>query len=98
GTGAKHRGANRSLYCLTGYIWFLQETVRFADHILSVRNNEETGRVLWTGKREPCWPNTAEPAPDAGVCGMETGAVANQLLYLAKVIFQDRTLWDKTVA
>jgi hypothetical protein len=98
GNGAKHMGDVRSLYSLTGDVWFLEQAVKFGDHILSVRNNEETGRVLWTGKREPCWPNNAETAPDAGVCGMETGAVANQILGLAKMIFSDRTLWEKTVA
>jgi hypothetical protein len=53
--------------------------------------------VLWTGKREPCWPNNAETAPDAGVCGMETGAVANQILQTAKILFSNKQLWAKTV-
>jgi hypothetical protein len=95
GTGAKRLGEMRSMYSLTGDVWYLDQAIKFADHIMTVRNDTPTGRVLWTGKREPCWPNNADTAPDAGVCGMETGAVANQVLQTAKLIFSNRTLWDK---
>jgi hypothetical protein len=97
GTAAKRLGEMRTMFTLTADVWYLDQAIKFADHMLAMRNDPMTGRVLWTGKREPCWPNNAETAPDAGVCGMETGAVANQILQTAKIIFSNKQLWDKPV-
>ena len=98
GTAAKGLGDMRTMYTLTNDLYYLDQAIKFADHFLLQRNNEMTGRVLWTGKREPCWPNNDETAPDAGVCGAETGAVAAQILNTAKLIVGNKAIWDKTVA
>jgi hypothetical protein len=94
GNGAKALGNVRSLYALTGDGYFLDEAIKIADHILSVRNDKDatTGRVLWTGKREPCWPNNDDPT-----CGAESGAVANQLLSVAKIIVAQKAIWEQAV-
>jgi hypothetical protein len=97
GTGGKGLGTMRSMWSLTGDVWFLDYSIKIADYILSIRNDSPTGRVLWTGNREPCWPNNDATAPDAGVCGAESGAVANQILYVAKLIVANKALWDKPV-
>ena len=97
GTAGKRLGEMRTMFSLTADVWYLDQAIKFADHMLAMRNDPMTGRVLWTGKREPCWPNNAETAPDAGVCGMETGAVANQILQTAKIIFSNKPLWAKPV-
>ncbi len=97
GTAGKALGSMRSLYALTGDVWFLDHAIEITDHMLSVRNDATTGRVLWTGNREPCWPNNADDAPDAGVCGAESGAVANQLLSVVKIIVGNKGLWDQSV-
>ena len=97
GTAAKNLIQLRTMWNLTGDRWFLDQSIAFADHMLANRNDPMTGRVLWTGKREPCWPNNDETAPDAGTCGLETGAVANQLLETAKLLFADKDGADKMV-
>jgi hypothetical protein len=97
GNGAKNAGQMRSAFALTSDQFFLDQAVRFSDHILSVRNHPETGRVMWTGKRELCWPNKGEGGADAGYCGTESGLVITQMVGTAKMIFLNRTLWDKPV-
>jgi hypothetical protein len=95
GTAGKNIGDMRTMFSLTSDLFYLDRALVFADYMLSVRNDPVTGRVLWTGKREPCWPNNADDAPDAGTCGAETGAVANQLLQTAKIIVGNKALWDR---
>jgi hypothetical protein len=95
GTAAKALGDLRSMYGLSHDRYYLDQALVFTDYMLSKRNDPMTGRITWTGKREPCWPNNDDTAPDAGACGLETGAVANQLLATAKVIFGDKTLWPQ---
>jgi hypothetical protein len=98
GTAAKNLIAMRSMYGLTGDLYYLDQAIKFADYFLMTRNDPMTGRVLWTGKREPCWPNNDDTAPDAGVCGAESAQVAGQILNVAKIIAADKTIWNKTVA
>jgi len=97
GGAADRLGQMRSMYGLTGDLWYLDRAIKFADHMLAARNHPDTGRVIWTGKREPCWPNKADTAPDAAYCGPETGAVASQLLQVASMIFQKAELSSRTV-
>jgi hypothetical protein len=98
GTAAKNLGDMRSMYALTGDLYYLDQAIKFADYFLLTRNDPVTGRVLWTGKREPCWPNNDATAPDAGVCGAESAQVAGQILHVARIIAADKTIWSKTVA
>src|SRR4051794_514961 len=48
------------MYEVTGDPEILDQLIRVADHMLAARNDESTGRVLWTTKRDPVWPNKAE--------------------------------------
>jgi hypothetical protein len=98
GTAGKGIGDMRTMYSLTGDLYYLDQAIKFADYFLATRNDEMTGRVLWTGKREPCWPNNLDTAPDAGVCGAESAQVAGHLLNVAKTIAGNKAIWDKTVA
>src|SRR5687768_18455897 len=56
GNGAKQAGAMATLYDMTGDVWFLDQMIRFSDHILSVRNDNSQRRTIWTGRVEICWP------------------------------------------
>jgi hypothetical protein len=97
GNGAKQAGEMRSLYDLTGDVYFLDQAIRFSDHILSVRNNTTNGRVLWTGRREPAWPNKAADAGDAQYSGTENGLVISNMVATSKLILQNPGLWSRTV-
>lgn len=69
--------------------------VQFADHMLAARNDPQTGRILWTGKRDLAWPNKTEEAPDAGYSGTENGDVIAHIGYAAELILRDKSLWDQ---
>jgi len=97
GTAAKLAGQMRAMFALTGDVFYLDQMVKFADHMLAARNDPQTGRMIWTGRREPCWPNKAETAGDAAYCGAENGLVVGQIVGTAKVIFQNPALWKRTV-
>ena len=73
GNAAVLAGQMRAMYALTADAYFLNQAIRFSDHMLAARNDPQAGRVIWTGKREPCWPNKAEGGGDAGYCGAENG-------------------------
>lgn len=87
----------RTMYTLTGDTFYLDKAIQFADFFLANRNDPTTGRIIWTGKREPCWPNKDVTAPDAAYCGAENGLVINQIVSVAKIIAQDPSLWNRAV-
>jgi hypothetical protein len=97
GNAAKLAGQLRTLFDLTGDAYYLDQMIKFGDHMLAARNDPETGRVIWTGKREPCWPNKADTAGDAAYCGAENGLVVVQIVSTARVIFQNPSVWNRTV-
>jgi hypothetical protein len=98
GTAAQRAGQNRSMFALTGDPWYIEQAIRFADHMLKERNDlSSTPRLIWTGEVEPCWPNTDPDAPDAASCGTETAAVVGQLAITAKLIVQNPSLWNEEV-
>jgi hypothetical protein len=97
GNGAKQAAEMRALYQLTGDVYFLDQAVRFSDHILSVRNHPTSGRILWTGRREPAWPNKAADAGDARYSGTENGLVISNMVATSKLILEDPSLWNRPV-
>ena len=97
GNGAKQAGTMENLYEMTGDIYFLDQAIRFSDHILSVRNSATSGRMIWTGRREPCWPNKAADAGDAAYCGTENGYVIAHMVASARLIAKNPAIWNQTV-
>src|SRR5262249_26596075 len=98
GGAAQRAGQNRSMFALTGDPWYVEQAIRFADHMLKERNDLSANpRVIWTSQVEPCWPNTLPNAPDAAGCGTETAAVVGQLAITAKFILQNPSLWNREV-
>ena len=95
GTAAKRRATMRNMYSLTGDVWYLDQAMSSPTTCWRSATIRTPAGCAWTGKREPCWPNNDDTAPDTGACGMETGAVANQILSVAKMIFADKSLWAK---
>jgi hypothetical protein len=71
--------------------------IRFADHMLAARNDPQTGRMIWTGRRELCWPNGPADAPDAGYSGTENGDILAHIVYAAEWILKTRSIWNESV-
>jgi hypothetical protein len=86
------------MYEVTGDRAILDRMIQYADKALNVRNHPTTGRIIWTGKRELCWPNKDTTAPDAKYCGSESGDVIGHIAYTAKLILQTPAIWSQAVA
>ena len=85
------------MYEITNDLEILNHMIRFADAALQARNSEDTGRIIWTGKRELCWPNKPINATDVAYSGSENGDVLAHIAYCAKLIIQQKELWNKQV-
>ena len=86
------------MYETTNDTSILNKMIRFSDVALHIRNHADTGRVLWTGKRELCWPNKAVTAEDAGYSGSENGDVIAHIAYCAQLIIRNKKLWHYPVS
>jgi len=75
----------------------LDQMIRFADAALASRNNPTNGRVIWTGKRELCWPNAATNSATAAYSGSENGDVVSHICYCAKLILKTPALGQQAV-
>lgn len=53
--------------------------------ILALRNNPQTGRVMWTGKRELIWPTKEDKARDRLYAGSENMQVVRRLYFLTSL-------------
>jgi hypothetical protein len=71
----------------------LDQMIRFADAALACRNDPASGRIVWTGKRELCWPNKAENAVDGKYSGSENGDVIAHIGYCAELILKTPAVW-----
>jgi hypothetical protein len=76
----------------------LDRMLAFTDRMLAARNDPHTGRILWTGRREPVWPNKRTDAADAAYSGTENGDVIAHIAYAAELILRDKTLWNRPAA
>lgn len=86
------------LYEKTRDISILNSMINFADRMLAARNDPGTGRILWTGNRELCWPNRAPGDAMEKYSGSENGDVIAHIAYCAKLILQNSSLWNTTVS
>ncbi|UKS28681.1 discoidin domain-containing protein [Paenibacillus sp. HWE-109] len=91
------------MYEISGDRSILDQMVKFSELMLSARNNPDTGRVLWNGNRELSWPNkkVGETNSDGlvidGYSGSENGDVIGHIAYSAKLILQNKSLWNQIV-
>jgi hypothetical protein len=85
------------MYEITGDTAILDRMIEFADVALAVRNDPSKGRVIFTGKRELCWPNKDPGASDAKYCGTENGDVIGHLAFAARLILGTPGLGPRTV-
>ncbi len=74
----------------------LDMAVVWADAFLNARNDAMNGRVVWTGKRELCWPNKAADDTDHALySGTESGDVIEHIVNTAKLILENPTIWNE---
>ncbi len=97
GNGGKALESLGMVYEITHDREVLDQMIRFADAALASRNDATNGRMIWTGKRELCWPNAASNSVTAKYSGSENGDVIAHIGYCAELILQTPSLWNQTV-
>jgi hypothetical protein len=97
GSAGKNTEALGMVYEISHDVALLDQMIRFADDALASRNNGTNGRVVWTGKRDLCWPNKATNAPDGKYSGSENGDVVSHISYCAKLILKTPAIWNNPV-
>jgi hypothetical protein len=97
GRGGADIEALGMVYEISGDTQILDQMIRFADAALACRNDPATGRVIWTGKRDLCWPNKRATDPDATYSGSENGDVIGHIACCAKLILRTPAIWTNTV-
>src|SRR6185437_8405659 len=58
GSSGKNTEALGMVYEISHDQGILDQMIRYADAALASRNSATNGRIIWTGKRELCWPNS----------------------------------------
>ena len=68
----------------------------WSDGFLHARNDPTNGRIVWTGKRELCWPNKdPNDEKQALYSGAENGDVIEHIVNTAKLILENPSLWSE---
>lgn len=71
--------------------------LRFSDAMLAGRNDTKTGFIIWTGEREPVWPNSVPQNGKRAYAGTETGDIIGHIAYAARLILQNNSLHAEKV-
>jgi hypothetical protein len=82
---------------MTGDRDFLDLMLRFTDRMLAGRNDPTTGLIIWTGQRDPVWPNSKPAEGKPAYAGTETGDVMGHIAYAARLILERPPLADEKV-
>jgi hypothetical protein len=93
--GARLHGM-QTFYSLTKDRRVLDLAIVWSDAFLHARNDPVNGRIVWTGKRELCWPNKATDDAQALYSGTENGDVIEHIVNTAKLILENPSLWTET--
>ena len=103
GTAGMECEALGLMYEVTNDPAMLNEMIAFADAFLALRNNTNTGSIMWTGSRDPVW--LTKPATNsdgtvdsqAGYAGCENNDIVGHIAFCARLILQSPWLWNATV-
>jgi len=93
--GARLHGM-QTFYSFTHDRRALDSAVVWSDAFLHARNDPTNGRILWTGKRDLCWPNKATNDVQALHAGAENGDVIEHIVNTARLILENQTVWNET--
>ena len=86
----------QTFYSFTKDRRVLDKAIAWSDAFLHARNDPTNGRIVWTGKRELCWPNKATN-DEAHVLysGAENGDVIEHIVNTSKLILENPSLWSQ---
>ena len=94
--GARLHGM-QTFYAFTHDRRDLDIAIVWSDAFLHARNDPTNGRIVWTGKRDLCWPNEAT---NDGVwalhSGAENGDVIEHIVNTARLILENPAIWNQT--
>ncbi len=94
--GARIHGM-QTFYAFTHDRRDLDMAIVWSDTFLHARNDPANGRVIWTGKRDLCWPNKAtNDAAQVLYSGTENGDVIEHIVNTAKLILENPPVWNET--
>lgn len=93
--GGKLHGL-QTFYAFTHDRRVLDVAIAWSDAFLHARNDPVTGRLIWTGKRELCWPNKETNDAQALYSGTENGDVIEHICNTARLILENPSLRTNT--
>ena len=97
GTAGMESEALGLMYQVTDSTVFLNQMIAYADQFLALRNNTNSGRIMWDGNRDPIWLTYPASSSDAGYAGCENNDIVGHIADCAKLIFETPSLWNTTV-
>jgi regulation of enolase protein 1 (concanavalin A-like superfamily) len=78
--------------------------IKYCDAFLALRNDTNSGSVMWDGARDPVWltkpPTNSDGSVNsqAGYAGCENNDIAGHIAYCARLILQTPALWSTVVS
>ena len=103
GTAGMEAEALGLMYEVTNDSAGLSQMIQYADRFLALRNNTNTGTVMWDGRREPVWltkpPTNSDGSVNSqsGYAGCENNDIVGHIAFCAKLILESPWLWNTTV-
>ena len=85
------------MYEVTNDPALLNQMVQYADAFLWLRNNTNSGQIMWDGLRDPVWLTKATNTATAGYAGCENNDIVGHIAYCAKLILESPALWNTAV-
>ena len=93
--GARLHGL-QTFYAFTKDRRVLDKAVEWSDAFLHARNDPANGRMVWTGRRELCWPNKeTNDSAHALYSGTENGDVIEHIVNTARLILENPPVWNQ---
>jgi hypothetical protein len=92
--GARLHGM-QTFYTFTHDRRALDMAIVWSDAFLHARNDPANGRIIWTGKRDLCWPNKATNEVQALHSGAENGDVIEHIVNTARLILENPSIWSE---
>jgi hypothetical protein len=87
----------QTFYAFTKDRRVLDKAVEWSDAFLHGRNDPTNGRMVWTGKRELCWPNKeTNDTAHLLYSGTENGDVIEHICNTAKLILETPAVWEQS--
>lgn len=103
GTAGMEAEALGLIYEITNDPALLNQMIVYSDQFLALRNNTNTGTIMWDLKRDPVWltkpPTNSDGTVNtqAGYAGCENNDIVGHIAFCARLILESPRLWNTTV-